>query len=101
MSEHSQLLETRLSQLTPEEAYIFQFYRTELEHHSLEKLPDKIGSIRRLKFLQEHSSKRPEFQNVNRFINSLKRQTFASKAVKMVNLALACEQNGKFNYFVW
>jgi hypothetical protein len=100
MSERSKL-ETRLSQLSPEDAYIFQFYRTELRHHSLDKLPDKIGSVRHLNFLQDHSSSRPEFQNIHRSIKSFKRPTFATKAAKMVNLALACEQNGKFNDVFW
>jgi hypothetical protein len=94
MSENSEL-ETRLSQLSPEDARIFQFHRTELEHHSLDKLPGEIGSTMHLKFVEEHSSKNPEFQNTNCFIKSLKRQTFANEAARMVNLALACEQNGK------
>jgi hypothetical protein len=56
MSENSEL-ETRLSQLSPEDARIFQFHRTELEHHSLDKLPGEIGSTMHLKFVEEHSSK--------------------------------------------
>jgi hypothetical protein len=92
----SEKLTKQISDLSPEDAYIFQFYYTELKQNSINLLPDSVGSSSHLKFLQDESKNVPRFGNIHKFLQNLKRQTFYNKAKKMVELGKRCAELGKW-----
>lgn len=77
-------LETKLSLLSLEDAYIFKFYHSELLRSTLEFLPGTVGSLQHLNFLKKASAQIPHLSAI---LQTRNRSTFASKAKLMVSMA--------------
>lgn len=92
----SEKLTKQISKLSPEDAYIFQFYYTERKQNTINLLPDNVGSSSHLRFLQEESKNDPRFGNIHIFLQNLKRPTFHNKAKRMVELGKRCAELGKW-----
>jgi hypothetical protein len=54
----------KLERLSLEEAFIFQFYYTELIQDTLDLIPSKVGSTLHLNFLKQELSKDPSLQDL-------------------------------------
>jgi hypothetical protein len=92
----SEKLTKEISHLSPEDAYIFQFYYTELKQNTINLLPDSVGSLSHLRFLQQESKNNPRLGNIHKFLQYLKRPTFHHKAKRMVELGKRCAELGKW-----
>jgi hypothetical protein len=84
----------KLERLSPEEAFIFQFYYTELTQDTLDIIPSTVGSLLHLNFLRQELSKDPSLQGLAQHLSSRKLQTFHSTANRMVSLAANCKAAG-------
>jgi hypothetical protein len=85
----------KLERLSLEEAFIFQFYYTELiQDTALDLIPSKVGSTLHLNFLRQELSKDPSFRGLAQQLSSRKLQSFYSTAKRMASLAAQCKAAG-------
>jgi hypothetical protein len=84
----------KLERLSSEEAFIFQFYYTELIQGTLDIIPSTVGSLLHLNFLRQELSKDPSLLELAQDLSSRKLQTFHSTAKRMVSLAANCKAAG-------
>ena len=87
-------LQTKLSRLTLEDAYIFQFYFTELSQKTLHILPAKVGSVLHFDFLKKTAANDPLLAPVYESLLQRKHCTFCWKAKHMVSMADAALKAG-------
>jgi hypothetical protein len=85
---------TKLERLSLEEAFIFQFYYTELIQDTLDLIPSKVGSTLHLNFLKQELSKDPLLQGLAQQLSSRKPQSFNATAKRMASLAAQCKAAG-------
>ena len=84
----------KLERLAPEEAFIFQFYYTELIQDTLDIIPSTVGSLLHVNFLRQELSKDPSLKRLAQQLSSRKLQSFHSTAKRMVLLAAQCKAAG-------
>jgi hypothetical protein len=89
---------TLLRSLSPVDAYIFKFYYTESQENTINLIPQQPAF--HLKFLQEQSKIDPDIPTIHKTLIDIKRQTFNSRAKQMVDLAKACANLSKLDWFV-